>query len=125
MDAVQEAVVTPESHQSPSRDRKQKLRLLSERYPNLKPNQVPARLIEMSFDEIESLEKQLLDKYGFASQELKFVMRHKPTFVLDQDSEETGIKVVYDYFVTKHGYTPEFVKTIVVKYPFILSKTEE
>jgi len=59
------------------------LRQLSERYPNLKPNQVPARLIEMSFDEIESLEKQLLDKYGFASQELKFVMRHKPTFVLD------------------------------------------
>jgi hypothetical protein len=52
-------------------------------------------------------------------------MRHKPTFILNQTSDDTGIKVVHDYFVVKHGYTPEFLRTLVVKYPFILSRTKD
>lgn len=52
-------------------------------------------------------------------------MRHKPTFVLHDDNSSTGIKVVHDYFVSQHGYTQELVRTLVVKYPYILSKTAE
>jgi len=42
-----------------------------------------------------------------------------------QDTNKTGMNALKDFFVKKYGFDVELVRTLVVKYPFILSKTTE
>ena len=63
-------------------------------------------------------------EFGFATAEIKFIVRHKPTFLLWQSQTSTGIRSLESFFVKKLGFDIELVRTLVVKYPFILSKTE-
>jgi hypothetical protein len=76
-------------------------------------------------DEIVSLESQLKKDFGFIKEDIRFVMRHKPSFILWRESQKTGMNVLRDFFVKKYGFDIELVRTLVVKYPFILSKTQE
>jgi len=91
----------------------------------LKTVDVPQKLIDMSMDEIVSLESQLKKDFGFIKEDIRFVMRHKPSFILWRESQKTGMNVLRDFFVKKYGFDIELVRTLVVKYPFILSKTQE
>lgn len=86
---------------------------------------MPERLLSLSIDEIKELEKKVALKYGFKTEEVKFVMKHKPSFLFSEEEGETGMRTLENYFVKKYGYDYELVKTLVVKYPYILSKTEE
>ena len=80
----------------------------------------------MDIDEIAKLEQQVEEKWGFVSQEIKFIMRFKPTFLFQQgEKSPTGMHTLHDYFVVQHGMTDQFLKTLVVKYPHILSKSQK
>lgn len=53
-------------------------------------------------------------------------MRYKQTFLFNLTMEsKAGIAVVQDYFVNKLGYNNELVRTLIMKYPYVLSKTPE
>lgn len=72
------------------------------------------------------MEEKIRKDFGFAREEIRFVMRHKPTFLFNQTMEsKDGIAQLQDFFVSKYGYDMELVRTLVVKYPFILSKSQE
>ncbi len=51
-------------------------------------------------------------------------MRYKPSFILyDIDGKSHGMNVLYDYFVKVKGFELDALRTLIVKYPYILSKT--
>ena len=52
-------------------------------------------------------------------------MRYNPKFILFGDDRKTGIKVLKSFFVDKKGFQLDSISTLVVRYPYILSKTEE
>ena len=52
-------------------------------------------------------------------------MRYKPTFLFWKDNNNTGLLTLEAFFVKKYGFDIELVRTLVVKYPYILSKTTE
>jgi len=81
----------------------------------------------MSIDEIKALEDSMKTDYGFAKEEIRFVMRFKPTFLFNQETgqHQDGIAVLKNFLVEKYGYDMELVRTLVVKYPYILSKDQE
>lgn len=66
---------------SDSKARKMKTKMITDRYPGMKPKEVPDRLMELSIDEIKALEQETKTRFGFGTQELQFVMRFKPTFL--------------------------------------------
>jgi hypothetical protein len=103
--------------------RKLKIKQLADRYPGLRPIDVPQKLIDLSMDDITNLESQLKKEFGFIKEEIRFVVRHKPSFLLWQESQKTGMNILREFFVKKYGFDIELVRTLVVKYPFILSKT--
>lgn len=76
-------------------------------------------------EEISNIENQLKQEFGFVKEEIRFVVRHKPSFLLWQENTNTGMKALSEFFVKKYGFDIELVRTLVVKYPFILSKTQE
>ena len=80
--------------------------------------------MNLSVEELKELELNVAKKYGFLPEEVKFVMKHKPSFLFAEEDGETGMRTLENYFVKKYGYDYELVKTLVVKYPFMLSKTE-
>ena len=76
-------------------------------------------------EEISNIENQLKQEFGFVKEEIRFVVRHKPSFLLWKENTNTGMKALSEFFVKKYGFDIELVRTLVVKYPFILSKTQE
>ena len=85
----------------------------------------------MDFEnDILKAEEKLISEFGFVKEEINFLMKHKPTFILFDHPEFKGkddgnIRIVHEVFVKKLGYSDELFRTLVVKYPFILSKNEE
>ena len=62
------------------------------------------------------------EEYGFTKFELKFVRQHKPTLFFYEDSGKLGFGALEKFFVEELGYEKELLKTLVIKYPAILSK---
>jgi hypothetical protein len=83
----QDEVDMEEASSEPKMSRHQKLKLISGRYNGLKPNDVPPKLVDMSMEEIIKLEENLRQRYGFAKAEVKFIMRFKPSVLLNQDNK--------------------------------------
>jgi mTERF len=74
--------------------------------------------------DIVPAEEKLINEYGFLKQEVNFVIRYNPKFIV-LDSKESGINVLKSFFVDKKGFQFDSVRTLVVRYPYVLSKTEE
>jgi hypothetical protein len=70
-------------------------------------------------------EEKLINTYGFLKEEVNFVMRYNPKFILFEKTPDMGIKTLEAFFVNKLGFTMESVRTLVIRYPYILSKTQE
>lgn len=81
--------------------------------------------MDLSTQDLAQLEKSLTTRFGFNKQEINFVMRHKPTFLFWEKDLSKGIAMLEALFVKKYGFDIELVRTLVVKYPFILSKSQE
>jgi len=81
----------------------------------------------MSEDDIEESELRLEQDYGFVQSEIRFIMKHKPSLVLEQDDpampSAKGLKVLQEFFCEKHDFDMDLVRGLIIKYPFILSKT--
>lgn len=66
-----------------------------------------------------------MQRFGFKKQEINFVVKHKPTFLFWEKDLTQGIAMLETLFVKKYGFDIELVRTLVVKYPYILSKSQE
>jgi hypothetical protein len=52
-------------------------------FPDLKKKTFPTRYLSMDFEkDILGLEQILMAKYGFTHEEINFIMKKKPTFLL-------------------------------------------
>ena len=69
----------------------------------------------------QRLEK-LREEYGFTKFELKFVRQRKPTLFYYEDDGKVGFGALEKLFIHELGYDKELLKTLVIKYPAILSK---
>jgi hypothetical protein len=54
-------------------------------------------------------------------------MRYKPSFILfEQDSpNDGGLKALVRFFVDKRNFDLDVVRTLALKYPYILNKNEK
>ena len=82
----------------------------------------------MRNSEIDERESKLIEEYGFVQSEIKFIMKHKSSLILDQDDASKlnarGLNVLRVFFCDKYHFDMDLVRGLIVKYPFILSKTE-
>ena len=81
----------------------------------------------MSDEEIDEREYKLEQEYGFVQSEIRFIMKHKPSLLLDQDDpampSAKGLKVLEEFFCSKYDFDMDLVRGLIIKYPFMLSKT--
>jgi hypothetical protein len=75
--------------------------------------------------DIVPAEEKLISTYGFLKEEVNFVMRYNPKFILFDQTADTGLKTLQSFFVDKQGFELETVRTLVIRYPYVLSKTKE
>ena len=45
------------------------------------------KLAALSHDDIKTLEQKIADQFGFANEEVRFIVTHKPTVLLWQDDD--------------------------------------
>lgn len=60
---------------------------------------------------------------------MDFLVKHRPSVLFFNHPELLGrdegtIKTIHEVFVKKMGYSEEFLRTLVVKYPAIIGKNE-
>jgi hypothetical protein len=53
----------------------------------MKIKDIPPRLLQLSIAEIEALETKSQDRWGLLKQEVNFIMKHKPSFILHDNVE--------------------------------------
>lgn len=73
-------------------------------FPNFKLGKFPERCKTMNFErDILPAEAKLMQKYGFIKEEVNYIMRYKPTFILADQLEEKqeGMNHIYKFFVEK------------------------
>jgi hypothetical protein len=69
-----------------------------------------------------------MENFGFTQPEMQHIIRNKPTFVLyEQEYTESGkgILMLKELISDEMGFSMDTVKTLIVKYPFVLSKNKE
>lgn len=52
-------------------------------------------------------------------------MRKKPAFILFNFTHNEGFKMLHRFFVEERGYDLSVLKTLIMRYPYILSKKEQ
>ena len=83
-------------------------------------------LANMTMEEIKQHEKSICKEFGFKPEEVNFIVTHKPSILLWKEKKgNVGLKALRAYFVEEHGFSEELVRTLVAKYPHILSKSTE
>lgn len=99
---------------------------LKSRYQGIKRNRMPKAFLTMDIErDFVPAEEKLINTYGFLKEEVNFVMRYNPKFILFDQTTESGIKTLQSFFVDKLGFQMDSVRTLVIRYPYILSKTTE
>jgi hypothetical protein len=85
--------------------------------------------LNLDFDkDVLPAEEKLISQFGFMKEEVNFIMRYNPKFILLSENQRTrdiGIEAMHKYFVQEKGFELDTVRTLVVRYPYILSKTIE
>jgi hypothetical protein len=100
------------------------IKAMRQRYPGLKVNRLPKQVFALDFErDVVPAEEKLVAEYGFLKEEVSFIMRYNPKFILLQ--EGSGIKALKAFLVDKKGFSMEALRTLIVRYPYILSKTTE
>lgn len=100
------------------------IKAMRQRYPGLKVNRLPNQVFTLDFErDVVAAEEKLIAEYGFLKEEVSFVMRYNPKFILLQ--EGSGIKALKAFLVDQKGFSMEALRTLIVRYPYVLSKTTD
>ena len=70
---------------------------LRERYPGVKASRLPKAMFTLDFErDIIPAEEKLINTYGFLKEEINFIMRYNPKFILGVSDveQDTGIKLL-------------------------------
>ena len=98
---------------------------MKEHFPGLRLGRFPRRSLVKDFEkDILTAEQKLISDYGFAKAEIDFIMKYKPSLILATERDKTGPHIVKKVFVDQKGFPIEYIRTLMVKYPYILSKDE-
>ena len=93
----------------------------------IKFNRVSTAIFKLDFErDIVASEEKLINEFGFLKEEVNFVMRYNPKFILLGETPQTkgtGINVLKKFFVDEKGFDMDTLRTLVVRYPYVLSKT--
>ena len=76
----------------------------------------------ISPEEIKQRRRRLREELGFSEVEIDFVKKHKPTLFQYEEDGNIGIPAMEKLFIGKLGYDAELLRTLIVKFPELLSK---
>jgi hypothetical protein len=76
---------------------------LQDKYSGIKVNRLPKQMFSLDFErDIIPAEEKLINDYGFMKEEISFIMRYNPKFILVgnlQQSDSFGIKALKNFLV--------------------------
>ncbi len=77
------------------------VKAMMQHYPGIKMKRFPLRCAELDFEkDILPAENKIIEEYGFVKEEVNFIMKYKPSFILfEQEGENTGLKMIHSVIV--------------------------
>lgn len=97
---------------------------MKKHYPGIKAKNLPLSLMKYDFDrDILKAEQRLINEFGFVKEEIDYVMKKKAKFILFEKDDSEGFLLVHNFFVKQLKFDIDVLRTLIVKYPFILGKS--
>ena len=98
---------------------------MKDHFPGIKMKLFPQRALVKDFEkDILANEQKIMNDYGFAKEEINYIMTYKPSFILSAENDKVGPHIVKKVLVDQKGFPMEFARTLIVKYPYITGKEE-
>lgn len=88
-------------------------------------------MLDCSVEELKGYEQRLIKEFKFIKQEIEHILTLQPKLLLGlkpdlglKDEDRYGILVLDEFFCKKHGHGKEFLRSLVLRYPYLLNKTK-
>jgi hypothetical protein len=101
------------------------------KFPEIPRTGQPRELLDCSVEELKSYEQRLLTEFKFIKEEIHHVLKLQPKFLLGlkpdhglKDEDRYGILVLEEFFCKKHGHGKEFLRSLILRYPYLLNKSK-
>jgi hypothetical protein len=109
----------------------QKVHIMRAKYPEIPKRSQPLALLDCSVEELKSYEQRLIKEFHFIKEEIEHILTLQPKFLLGlkpdlglKDEDRYGILVLDEFFCKKHGRGKEFLRSLILRYPYLLNKTK-
>ena len=77
-------------------------------------------LLKTPAEELRKRRQHIRAEHGFTEEEIRFIARQKPNFLMYDKDESTGITALSELLISKYGATQDLVRTLVLKHPSVL-----
>jgi hypothetical protein len=88
-------------------------------------------LLNCTVDELQSYKQRLIKEFKFVDEEISHILKLQPKFLLGlkpdlglKEADRYGILVLEEFYCTKHGNGKDFLRSLILRYPFLLNKTK-
>jgi len=88
-------------------------------------------LLNCSVEELKSYEQRLIKEFNFVKEEIDHILTLQPKFLLGlkpdlglKDEDRYGILVLEEFYCKKHGHGKEFLRSLILRYPYLLNKSK-
>lgn len=88
-------------------------------------------MLDCTVAELQAYEQTLLKEYKFVKSEIDHILKLQPKFLLGlkpdlgvADADRFGIVVLEEIFCKQYGKSREFLRTLILKYPYLLNKSK-
>lgn len=109
----------------------QKVHIMRAKFPEIPKRQQPLALLDCSVEELKGYEQRLLKEFKFIQQEIDHILTLQPKFLLGlkpdlglKDEDRYGILVLEEFFCKKHGHGRDFLRSLILRYPYLLNKSK-
>jgi hypothetical protein len=113
-------------------DQLEKESLIHQHFPKVKNGTYPKVMYDVPLSDLQEIRKIIIRRYGFTQEEINSVLKYHPALLVNHmthlqkvqsEDELKGLKSLEKVFCREYNQSREFVRKLVIRYPFVLGKT--
>ena len=107
------------------------MHIMRVKFPQIPASAQPLGMLNCTVEELKGYEQRLIKEFHFVKEEIEHILTLQPKFLLGlkpdlglKDEDRYGILVLEEFYCKKHGHGKEFLRSLILRYPYLLNKSK-